>query len=73
MTNNELHAIAELENAVKAEMHNSNTDKMEIGEYKVTLVTVTTNRLDSKALQADIPELYNKYSKSSSYERFTVR
>lgn len=65
--------IAELENALKTEMHEAETDKMTVGEYKLSLAIVTTQRIDSKKLREDSPEIYDKYSKESTYERFTVR
>lgn len=65
--------IAELENALKAEMHEAEADKMVVGEYKLSLVTITTQRVDSKSLKEEQPDIYDKYSKSSTYERFTVR
>lgn len=65
--------IAELENAIKSEMKAADTDKMNVGEYKLSLTVVTTQRVDSKKLKEDSPEIYDKYSKESTYERFTVR
>ena len=65
--------IAELENALKAEMKAAETDKMTIDEYKLSLTKITTQRIDSKTLKEELPDIYNRYSKSSTYERFTVR
>lgn len=65
--------ISELENLVKAEMKSQNTEKMSVGEYKCSLATVTTNRIDSKALQENRPEIYSLFIKTSSFERLTVR
>lgn len=65
--------IAELETALKAEMRAADADKMTVDEYKLTLTLVTTQRIDSKALKEQKPDIYNEYAKSSSYERFTVR
>lgn len=65
--------ISELENLVKAEMKSQNTEKMSIGEYKCSLATVTTNRIDSKALQENRPEIYSLFIKTSSFERLTVK
>ncbi len=65
--------IAELENELKAEMRAANADKMTVDEYKLSLTTVTTQRIDSKALKAEQPDIYDKYAKDSTFERFTVR
>lgn len=65
--------ISELEAALKAEMRAENTDKMTVDEYKLSLVMVTTQRIDSKSLKEEQPDIYDKYSKESSYERFTVK
>ena len=65
--------IAELETIVKAEMHSQELEKMVVGEYKLSLTTVTSSRIDSKALKEQEPEIYSAFVKPSTYERFTVR
>lgn len=65
--------ISELENLLKAEMKAADTDKMTVDEYKLSLVVVTTQRIDSKALKEQQPDVYNEFAKSSSYERFIVK
>lgn len=65
--------IAELENIIKDEMRAKEVDKMTVGEYKCSIATVTSNRVDSKALQEQRPDIYSEFLKASSYERFTVR
>lgn len=65
--------IAELENIIKSEMRAKELDKMVVGEYKCSIATVTSNRVDSKALQEKRPDIYSEFLKASTYERFTVR
>ena len=65
--------ISELENIIKSEMRTQETDKMVIGEYKCSLAMVTTNRIDSKALQEKEPTIFASFLKASSYERLTIR
>lgn len=65
--------IAELEAIVKSEMHSQELEKMVVGEYKLSLITVTSNRIDSKALKEHQPDIYNAFVKPCIYERFTVR
>ena len=42
------------------------------GERKVTWKTVVSNRLDSKLLKANEPEMFEKYAKESKCRRFSV-
>lgn len=65
--------ITELENIIKSEMRLQELNKMVVGEYKCSLTTVTSNRVDSKALQENRPDIYKLFTKTSSYERFEVR
>ena len=65
--------IAELETAIKDEMRATDQKKMVVGEYKVSLAVITSNRVDSKALQENRPDIYNLFVKSSTYERLTVK
>lgn len=48
-------------------------EKMIVGEYKCSLATVTTNRIDSKALQENRPDIYSLFIKPSTYEKLTIR
>ena len=65
--------VKELENLVKSEMKTQDKPKMFVGEYTCTLSTVTQNRIDTKALQAEEPEIYRTFLKPSTYERLTVK
>lgn len=65
--------IAELETILKSEMKTQKTDKLTVGEYKLTLSQVSSKRIDSKALQENRPDIYALFVKASSYERLTVR
>ena len=40
-------------------------------EHKAMYTAVITNRIDTKALKADLPDVAKKYTKSSSSMRFT--
>lgn len=62
--------VATLENRLKAMMKEN-----EIGmasNHQVTWKTVTSNRIDSKRLKTEQPEIYEKYIKTSSSRRFSV-
>lgn len=65
--------ISELETIIKSEMRTQELDKLTVGEYRCSLATVTTNRIDSKALQEKVPDIYTAFLKPSTYERLTVR
>lgn len=65
--------IAELESVIKSEMKSQELEKMVVGEYKCSLATVTSKRVDSKALQENRPDVYAMFVKASTYERLTVR
>lgn len=43
------------------------------GDRLVTWKTVTSSRLDTKALKADHPEIYEKYARQSEYRRFAIK
>ena len=44
-----------------------------IGDWKVTWKTVVSNKLDSKALKAAHPDIYEQFAKPSSSRRFLIR
>ena len=44
-----------------------------IGDNLINWKQVTSNRFDGKAFQKDHPDLFEKYSKASSYRRFTIK
>lgn len=54
-------------------MRTQELDKLTVGEYRCSLATVTTNRIDSKALSEAAPDIYTAFLKPSTYERLTVR
>ncbi len=47
-------------------------EELRAGEYKVTWKTVTSSRLDSKALAKALPEIAERFTKTSSIRRFVV-
>ncbi len=65
--------ISELESIIKDEMKSQELNKMVVGEYKCSLATITSERVDSKALKENRPDIYSLFIKPSTYERLTVR
>ena len=47
-------------------------EKVAEGATKAILKTVTSSRLDAKALKAERPDIVDAYSTETSYKRFTV-
>ncbi|GHU60615.1 hypothetical protein FACS1894171_2320 [Clostridia bacterium] len=43
------------------------------GDRIITWKSISQERLDGKALKADLPDLYNKYANPTSYRRFCVK
>ena len=64
--------IAAIEDQIKANMTALNTDELHGNTFKITWKPVTSSRLDSKALKAEAPELWNRYSKQTTSRRFLV-
>lgn len=61
----------EYENKLKALM--GENEKAVAGERVITWKSIVSNRFDSKRFSKEYPELYNKFTKQSSYRRFAVK
>ena len=59
-----------IRDAIKAHMGDS--EELLAGEYKITWKSVTSSRLDSKALKAAAPELVERFTKTTTTRRFCV-
>lgn len=59
------------ENRIKDAM--KDIEKCDTGNAVVTWKTVTSGRLDTKKLKAEMPDVYEKYVKVSSSRRFTMK
>ena len=62
--------IAAIEDAIKAEMGSS--EELTAGPYKVTWKPVTSSRLDTKALRAELPDVAARYMTTTTIRRFCV-
>ena len=58
--------------AIKAELAERNTNYLEVGCHKVRLSDFSQTRLDSKAIKAVAPDLYEQYSKTVTGQRLSV-
>ena len=52
--------------------HMGEAEEVRAGEYKLTYKTVTSTRLDTKALTAALPEVAQRFSKTTTTRRFCV-
>ena len=59
-----------IRDVIKAHMGDS--EELRAGEYKITWKSVTSSRLDSKALKAAAPELVERFTKTTTTRRFCV-
>jgi predicted phage-related endonuclease len=64
--------ISALEDELKAHMTATGTDEITGTTFKITWKTVTSSRLDSKALKAEAPDLWARFSKATTSRRFVV-
>lgn len=64
--------ITATEDELKAYMTANSTDELHGPSFKITWKPVTSNRLDSKALKAAAPELWERFSKQTTTRRFII-
>lgn len=64
--------ITATEDELKAYMTANSTDTLLGPSFKITWKTVTSSRLDSKALKAAAPELWQRFTKQTATRRFVV-
>ena len=64
--------IATIEDSIKAEMTARGTDEMTVDVYKIRWATVTSSRFDTTAFKSEMPELYGRFTKTTTTRRFTV-
>lgn len=69
----ELEAQADaLRDEIKADLSDKGEDEHNTGSFIIRWKEVVSNRLDSKALKAALPDVFATFSKQSSSRRFTV-
>lgn len=64
--------IAALEDDLKAQMTATGADEIHGPSFKITWKPVTSSRLDSKALKAAAPTIWEQFSKTTTSRRFVV-
>ena len=59
-----------IKDAIKAYLGDS--EAVQAGEYKITWKSVTTARLDAAALKAALPEVAERFTRTTTSRRFCV-
>lgn len=57
---------------LKAELEELQVEELKTKNFIIRWKEIISSRLDSKALKAELPEIFQKYSKQTSCRRFTV-
>lgn len=64
--------ITTIEDVIKAEMTAKETEEMMIDVYKIRWTRVKSNRFDSTAFKKAMPELAEKFTKTTETRRFSI-
>ncbi len=62
--------VEAIKDSIKSVM--GDAEELHAGEYKVTWKTITSNRLDAKALAKAAPELAAAFTKATATRRFVI-
>lgn len=65
--------ISTMQDAIKAEMTAQGSDTLAVGEYKVSWKPVQSNRIDTTALKAQMPDVAAQFTKTTESRRFLVK
>ena len=57
---------------LKADLEKKGLDELQTKNFLIRWKEIISNRLDGKALKAQLPEIYSQYCKPTSSRRFTV-
>lgn len=61
-----------LKDELKAEMKDRKAEELQADIFTIRYKELKQSRLDSKSLKNDLPEMYAKYTVTSTVPRFTV-
>lgn len=64
--------IENIQDAIKAHMTAIDADTLTGADYKITWKTVTSSRFDSTAFKKAMPELAERFTRSTTSRRFVV-
>ena len=57
---------------LKADMEEKGLDELKTKDFILRWKEIISNRLDSKALKAALPDVYGQFCKASASRRFTI-
>ena len=61
-----------IKDQIKASMDAQGAEELRAGEYKVTWKAVTASRLDTAALKKALPDVVERFTKTTTSRRFCV-
>ena len=64
--------IDSLQDAIKAEMTSREVDTIVGSDYKITWKSVTSSRLDTAALKKAMPDVVERFTKTTTSRRFLI-
>ena len=64
--------IATIEDGIKAELAARSVDTIIVDEYKVTWKVVTSTRMDTPAIKKALPDIAERFSKTTTSKRFCI-
>lgn len=65
--------ISSIQDEIKEYMKEHNVEEVTSDEHKARIIEVSTTRLDSGKLKKELSDVYEKYSKPSSYKKFLFK
>ena len=64
--------IAAIEDLIKAEMTERNTEEMTVDIFKIRWTRMTSSRFDTTAFKKTHADLYDRYTKQTESRRFSI-
>ncbi len=64
--------IEATKDAIKALMTEQGVDTLTGDDFRITWKAISSNRLDSKALKAALPDVYGQFCKTTTSKRFVL-
>ncbi|MCM1061715.1 MAG: hypothetical protein NC452_15710 [Eubacterium sp.] len=64
--------ITAIEDEIKQTMTEKGVDTLTVDVYKISWKSVTSSRIDTTALKKELPDVAERYTKTTESRRFTV-
>lgn len=65
-------ALSCVEEEIKAELIRRGVDTLDVDEYRVTYKDITATRVDTTSLKQSLPEVAERFSRTSTTKRFCI-